>query len=163
MKKAIVLLAAVVLTGNLFAQKMGHVYVDSLLTMMPQRETAQRELERYTTELQKELENMITMYREKAARFEKESKNLPEEIRQSRYKELMETEQNIQQFQMNAQNKVEQKEEELLAPIINRVQKAIDKVSKDQGYNYVINSSYMIYVSGGNDLTPLIMKELGIK
>jgi outer membrane protein len=163
MKKVIIAFIALVLSSNVSAQKIGHVYVDSVLTQLPQREAAQKELERYTMELQKEMENMVTMYREKAARFEKESKSLPEEIRQSRYKELMETEQNIQQFQVNAQQKVETKEEELLNPLLTKVQNAINKVCKDNNYNYVINSSYMLYVNGGNDLTPLVMKELGIK
>lgn len=162
MKKVIIGFIALALCGNVSAQKIGHVYVDSVLTQLPQREAAQKELERYTMELQKEMENMITMYREKVARLEKDKKDLPEEIVASRVKELQETEQNIQQFQMNAQQKVESKEEELLNPLLTKVQNAINKVCKEQNYNYVINSSYMLYVNGGNDLTPMVMKELGI-
>jgi len=50
--------------------------------------------------------------------------------------------------------------EELNAPILKRVQKAVDLVADRKKINYVIDETATLYFKGGTDLTSEVMMEL---
>ena len=43
------------------------------------------------------------------------------------------------------------------------IQNAIDKVAKANGYAYIFDTKILLYYDNGDDITPLVKKELGIK
>jgi outer membrane protein len=56
------------------------------------------------------------------------------------------------------------KREELLQPILDRVNKAIGDIAKEQGYSYVFDASsnILLYADASADVTALVKKKLGL-
>ena len=69
----------------------------------------------------------------------------------------------MQDYQVNAQNLIQQRETELLEPMIKRVKDAIEKVATDNKYTYIFDPNILLFSAGGDDIAPLVRKELGIQ
>jgi outer membrane protein len=164
MKKLLLSIALATTTlfaGNLFAQKYGHVDAQSILFEMNEVKQAQAELERYRSTKENELKDMFNRYQQSVQQFQADEKNLSPEIKNSRLRELQEREQIIQQFQQDAEEKLQQKEMELYTPLREKVLKAIEKVAVANNYTYIFDQSALFY-AGGEDVSPLVRKEVGI-
>ena len=77
---------------------------------------------------------------------------------------MREMETRIQEVQRVAQEDIGKKQQELYAPIEQKVFTAINAVAKEKGYAYVLDISNggIPYFGGGDDLTADIKSKLGI-
>ncbi|MFP5470858.1 MAG: OmpH family outer membrane protein [Bacteroidia bacterium] len=158
---SITLIAATFFGTKALAQKYGHVDAQAILFEMAEMKQAQTEIERYRAEKERELKDMFDRYQQSVTQFQADEKNLTPEIKNSRLRELQEKEQIIQQFQQDAEQKLQQKEVELLTPLREKVLKAIEKVAMANNYTYIFDASALFY-AGGEDVGALVRKELGI-
>ncbi len=164
MKKLLVLVAAVLLfsLNPASAQKYGHVNSSEILELMPGIDSLQIKLMAFQTELQSTYESMMTEYQQKKDKFDREVGTMSSSVRQLREKELEDLANRIQEFQSIAQEDLENKQFELAKPFQDKIQNAINKVAKDHGFTYIFDTKILLY-SNGEDITPLVKKELGIK
>jgi len=72
-------------------------------------------------------------------------------------------EQSIRQYQGQAQQELQKKEFDLLKPITEKAQAAINKVAASLGFEYVLDSTQGqgVIVASGKDLMEEVKKELG--
>ena len=72
-------------------------------------------------------------------------------------------EQSIRQYQAQAQQELQKKEFDLLKPITEKAQAAINKVAEALGFDYVLDSTQGqgVIVAKGADLMEEVKKELG--
>ncbi len=72
-------------------------------------------------------------------------------------------EQNIQQYQQTAAQDVQKKQADLLKPLIDKAKEAIQKIAKEQGFDYVIDATQggSLILANGKDLMEEVKKELG--
>ncbi len=73
--------------------------------------------------------------------------------------------QNIQQFQETAQQGMQQKQAELMQPILDKIQKAISEVGKEGGFTYIFDlatQSVAYYSADSQDVTDLVKQKLNI-
>ena len=106
---------------------------------------------------------MMTEYQTKKDKFDREVGTMSSAVRQVREKELEDLGLRIQEFQANAQDDLEEKQYELAKPFQDAIQNAIDKVAKANGYAYIFDTKILLFYDNGDDITPLVKKELGIK
>jgi outer membrane protein len=86
--------------------------------------------------------------------------------RNAKITELQELQQRIQNYQMTAQQQLQQKQGEVLAPVFDKAEAAIEEVAKEQGLLYVfdIGSRVVLYKSNQSvDLLPMVKQKLGIQ
>ena len=71
----------------------------------------------------------------------------------------------IEESQANAQKLLEERQEALLKPIVDRAKKAIEEVGKENGYTYIFDSGIgtVLYSQDSDDIMPLVKKKLGLK
>lgn len=70
----------------------------------------------------------------------------------------------VQQYYQSAQTLLQQKQEELQAPIREKLRKAIEEVGAENGFLYIYDLNTLLYKSGDAiDVTPLLKKKLNIK
>ena len=71
----------------------------------------------------------------------------------------------IEESQSNAQKLLEERQEALLKPIVDRAKKAIEEVGKENGYTYIFDSGIgtVLYSQDSDDIMPLVKKKLGLK
>ena len=143
--------------------KVAHINVGELVTSMPEMKSAQAEMEQMGKTFETDIQEMMNEYKTKAKQYEAEAATKTNEDNQKRGEELAGMQQNIRQFQANAQQQLQQKELDLLEPITKKAKEAILKVAKAQGFDYVLDSSQGsgVIMAEGKDLLQDVKKELG--
>lgn len=169
MRKAIKLTLAVVLVmsaSSLFAQKFGRINVQEVVGQMPETKTMQENMQVFIKDLQDNMETITVEFNKKLQDYQKNAGTLSDSVRQLREKELNELRNRSQEFEQIAQEDIQKKQNELLAPIIEKAKNAIDKLAAAGGYLAVFDTSMgsLAYFDEATltDLAPIVKKELGI-
>ena len=165
MKKGILILAAMItISVGAFAQKYGHVDAQVIMQELPSYKKAEDSLKIFAKKLDNEMENQYKVYQQRVKDFEegKAANLFTPGIEQSRMEELQSMQQKMQAFQQGAQTDIQKMEANLLEPVIKAVKESISKVATDNKYAYIFDSSVLLFHGGGDDIGPLVKKELGI-
>jgi len=164
MKKLIVLsiLALGVMTQS-FAQKFGHANFEEIVSMLPERAKAEKEVQDLQQTLEGRLSSMYETYQSKAAQFQTDT--ISQAVRTSLQQELQDLERRIQEFQQTASTEIQTKQNQLMSKMFEKVREAATEVGKANSYTYIFDSSPstgVLLYAGGEDVTPLIKTQLGI-
>lgn len=163
------IVAVVLLIGTTtFAQnfKFGHINSQELLSLMPERDSAQLTLEGYAKQLEDQLEIMNVEYNNKVQAYLAEQDNFTDLIKTTKEQELTDLQERIQGFQSTAQQDIQQKEAALIQPIIDKAEAAIKEVAKEEGFTYVFDlarGSILYFSELSEDILPLVKLRLGIQ
>lgn len=170
MKKSLILLFAAMLafSASAFAQKtvkLGHINSSDLMQIMPGKDSAQAAFEAEVKILDGELKAMQEELEKKLNDYQERKSQMTELIRTTKEQELNDLNQRITIYQQNAQKKLQEKEAELLQPIIDRAKQAISDVAKENGYTYIFDTSAgaVLYQQDSDDILNLVKKKLGLK
>ncbi|MFN2394111.1 MAG: OmpH family outer membrane protein [Bacteroidales bacterium] len=146
-------------------EKFGHINTNELLQMMPGREEASQQLEKFAQELETQFTTMQREFQTKYQDYLENQENLSQLIRQSRERELSSLQERITEFQESAQDELVQEENRLLQPIVDQARNAIEEVAKENGYTYVFDRSVgvLLYSDPGDDIMPLVKAKLGLE
>ncbi len=138
---------------------------------MPENKAAQQALEQEGKKLEDQLQAMGGEYQAKLQAYQ-ENMQLADAakekwsaaLRADKEQEIMQLQERIQRFQENAQISIQQKRQELLQPIMDKLDAAIKKVAANGGYVYVMDKNAVLFIneSISVDLTSEIKKELGM-
>ena len=169
MKKILKLTLAIALlmgSTSLFAQKFGRINTQEIIMSMPETKTMQTNMEAYAKELQDNIETMNVEFNTKLQDFQKNFNTLTDIAKEMKEKDLNDLQARIREFQERAQQEYQKKQNELLAPIIEKAKNAIDKISAAGGYLVVFDTSTgsLAYFDEATltDIAPEVKKELGI-
>ncbi len=170
MKKTLIAIVACLFLcgGNAMAQKnikLGHINSNDLMQIMPGRDSAQAILQQEVTGLEEQLKSMQSEMEKRYNEYMEKQSGWTELIRNTKQRELQDMGTRIQEFQENAQKQLQQREQDLLKPIIDRAKKAISDVAAEGGYTYVLDSgtAAVLYSQDSDDIMPLVKKKLGLK
>lgn len=164
MKKVTALFAFIMLVasvGMANAQKVASMNYEEVLSMMPESKKATSELDAYAKSKEAEIKKMSDSFEAEVQKAQADAAKMTDAQRQAKGAELQKTQQNIQQMQMTAQQDLSKRRESLLQPIVNKLNAAIEKAAKANGYDFIVDSSALIY-RAGPDATPAVKKELGL-
>ncbi len=167
MKKVLKLTLAVVcvmFSTSLFAQKIGYVNTDEIITNMKDTQDAYTQLEAYAKDLQAQLETIQVEFNNKLQEYQNATETMTDAVRQLKEKELTDLNTRIQEFQQVAQQDLQKKENELMAPIYEKVKNTIDEVAKAGGYTIILPGSALIYIDTAQvkDIASEVKSKLGI-
>lgn len=162
------LLVIVFVAVSMFAfgqkgSKVGHINSQELITAMPAAKVAQDSLELFAKSLREQFDKMDKELQAMAQEFQDQQKTMSELVRETKLSEYADKQKRLSDFQTKANQAIAQKEQELFKPIADKAMKAIEKVAKANGYNYILDQAQggILYQSG-DDLLPLVKKELGL-
>jgi outer membrane protein len=164
LKRAVVLIFVAAFSTSLLAQKIAHINLDSLISLMPESVDAKKAQEDYVKQLEGMITTMQTEFDTKYQDYTANQAKYSALIKSSMEKDLQDLQRRIQEFQTTAQQDLQKKNEELAKPIYDKAKKAIDQVAKENGYKYVLDSStgIVLYSEPTDDLLSLTKKKLGI-
>ena len=167
MKKVLKLTLAVVcvmFSTSLFAQKIGYVNTDEIITNMKDTQDAYTQLEAYAKDLQAQLETIQVEFNNKFQEYKNATETMTDAVRQLKEKERTDLNTRIQEFQQVAQQDLQKKENELMAPIYEKVKNTIDEVAKAGGYTIILPGSALIYIDTAQvkDIASEVKSKLGI-
>jgi outer membrane protein len=162
------LLAAMFISAQeLSAQtlKFGHINRDEIIMAMPEYDTAMKQYNAFGQELSNALELMQVEYNNKLDKYQQEMKNLTDIVKANKEQELSDMLNRINTFQQGAQTKMQDKQSELISPIVEKANKAITDVAKEGGFIYIYDARSLVYFDPAKsvDITAMVKTKLGVK
>lgn len=164
MKKLSLLAVFGLLTLGTYAQKFGHINSQELLALMPERTTAETSLQDYAKGLESQLMSMQTEYQSMIENYQNNESSYDDLTKQDKISEIQGLEQRITTFQKSAQSSLQEKEQDLLRPILEKAQNAIDSVAEKGKYTYILDSSsgLILYSKDSENILDKVKKELDL-
>jgi len=168
MKKSIVLVVALLSVFAVSAQtyKFGHVNSQELMGTLPEMEAVMSKLEDLQTSNNELLTKMQNELQAEAVKYQAAADTLPQSVRTYKEQQLQSMQEGIQKFYQDAQVEMQQKQQQLTQPVMDKVKKAIDDVAAEQGFIYVFDLSggaVLYHSSESVDIKPLVRKKLGLE
>lgn len=162
--KKLFLMLVLTLPFALNAQKLGYINTQELFSQMPELNQVKLRLDTLQGQYETQLANMQEEFNKKVAAFQSEQATLTDGVKEFRQQELAEMEQRIQLFYQTAQQDIQKKQQEFLAPLHEKMTKAIQEVGNTEGYLFIFDSAAMAYISQeAVDVMPQVKVRLGIK
>ena len=149
---------------TVFAQSnVAHINVQQLISEMPEVVAAQNELAKLEKDYTTQIDNAFKELQTKAQSYSADAANQTDITNQARQKELESMQTNLQEFRDSAAQELQKKQMDLMTPLLEKARNAITKVGKEQGFNYVIDSSPNggLILAEGKDLIEDVKRELG--
>ena len=165
MKKTLIAIVACLFAFGGTAMAQNNIKSNELMQIMPGRDSAQTILQAEVTELEQTLKSMQSEAEQRYNDYVANQSGWTELIRQTKQREIQDMGARIQEFQENAQKQLQQREQDLLKPIIDRAKKAIEDVAREGGYTYILDSgtASVLYSQDSDDIMPQVKKKLGLK
>jgi len=149
--------------------KLGYTNIDYVLAQTPEAKDIQNQLTIQRTQSENELKRMQKELEDKYSAYEKGAAQMSDVIRKDRETELQGLQQRIQEFGRTAEQSLQNKYQQLVNPVVQKIQKAIDAVAKDNGYTYVFNLDagantipILLVAPEENNITELVLRKMGI-
>jgi outer membrane protein len=146
---AVVLLVSLTAVSSAQELKFGHINVQKFISEMPEKQNADQALQSEAQKLQSQLKVMSQELDQKYSNYMAQRDSMSQLIRSTREKEIQDYDQRIKNFNKLAQQSLSQKEQELLEPVISKVENAIEQVGDEQGFIYIfdVSSQVILYNS----------------
>lgn len=155
-------------TLNLNAQeyKFGHLNSGNLLASMPEAKAADEQLAALQKRLVSKGDTMVAEFRKAYDSYLKESSEGILNPKQAKDREdgLHKMQENLQTYEQQIQQEILKKRQELLGPMLKKVDEAVDAVGKEGKYHMIFDESggAMLYTLPSQDVTELVKKKLGL-
>jgi outer membrane protein len=167
MKKLKVLVAAVclVLVSNVSqAQtKIGYIDAETVLYLMPDVAKIDSLMRIYQTDsIGKEYTSLVQTYQYKDSVFRDSAHPLPAAVKEQYQKDLFQLTQTLQGWQEIAQQAYQNKQNQLLAPVMRRINEAINAVAKEKGYTHVLSREALLVAPDADNLLQAVAKKLNV-
>ena len=143
--------------------KVAHIDTYELITNMPEMLEVQKQLEQYTTDRQNEIREMESSLRAKIELYQSEVPDKSDSENKERLEEIQGMEDNIRLYMNQVYQDLQKKEQELTAPILQKAMKIIQEVGKENGFDYVLDSTKNqgVILANGVDLMDKVKIKLG--
>ena len=146
-------------------QKFGYLNSSELIILLPEAKVADSELETYQKQLAANFQKKVEQFQKDVAAFEKAAPELAPVQQQEQGAALQQRQKELGEEEYGLQEKLATKRNELLKPILEKVDKAIKEVGEAGGYTMIFDSSgmnVMLYLDESVDVMPLVKAKLGL-
>ncbi|MPR34548.1 OmpH family outer membrane protein [Salmonirosea aquatica] len=150
--------------------KIGYTNVDFILRQLPEAKKITDELSITGAQLDKALQDKQKEFQEKLDNYNKNASNMADVIRADKEKELQGLQTSIQELQRNSEASLQTKYQQLVEPVLLKINTAINAVGEANNYRYIVNSDaglnttpILLYIgSEDNNVTDMVLKQMGV-
>lgn len=164
--KKIFLLAAFIITFAFIAeaQKFGYINSQDLVSGLTEMDAADKELQTYQEQLVAKGKSMVMVLDEDYKKYTEDMQaGILSKVQSSKKEEeLGKKQQEIQAYELEVQQKLQVKREELYKPILDRITNLIKEYGKENGFTMIFDSSVgsILHAVETDDLTDVIREKL---
>ena len=168
MKKSILIVLAFIFASTTFAQelKFGHVNMQEIVYLMDEMDSARVVLEKYNKDIEETYSAMVSEFQRKYTEYQQMAANWSPAVLEAKQKDLQDMEVRLQEFQQSAQMDIQNKQQEILAPIQMKANEAVQKVGRTNGLVYIFDISMgtipFVNENLSIDVTSMVKAELNI-
>ena len=144
--------------------KFAYVDMNELIMLMPEMDAAREQLATAEKEAQETYNAMVEEYQTKAQQYQQKAETWTVTIRESKAAELQQIEYRIQEFNQAISQELQQTQQTLQMPILEKAQNVVNELAKAKGVAYVVDRASLLYVDEkqGVNLTPEARVKLNI-
>ncbi len=143
--------------------KIGYIDAETILYLMPEVQKIDSMVQVYQRDtVGKEFNSLMETYQFKDSIYRDSSGKVSAAVKEQTGKELQQLTQTLQNWQQIAQDAVQNKQSQLLAPVMQKIQAAIQAVAKEKGYTYVLSRDAMIVAPDADNLLQPVAKKLNV-
>lgn len=160
MKSIIALLLAMTFVVPAHALTLGKVDIQKVLLTVKQGQKVRDDLKKEFDKKQAELQKEESAIRKMQEDFEKQGVVMNDKAKAKKEQEIQAKIIQLQQKSMGYQKEIQEMENKLKKPILDRVKEIIDTVSKDAGVDltYEASTAPIVYAKSEKDLTDDVIK-----
>ncbi|HTE27608.1 OmpH/Skp family outer membrane protein [Flavitalea sp.] len=169
MKKLVILTALILSLALVQAQRYGIVDTKYILEKIPDYKDAQKKLEQFSGQWQKEIDDKQVFLDKMYKDFDAEQVMLSDELKKRREDELFVREKEVRDLQRKRfgfEGDLFKKRQELVKPIQDKVYNAIQKIAVNRQFDFILDKSEgitVIFADPKLDRSEDVLKELGVK
>ena len=155
-------------SNPLLAQnKYGHLNYGNLLDQIPEVKSGDTQLATFRDQLVKQGQDRMNKWQEDVQAYQQKAQAGSMTAVQMKEAEakLGKEQQAIAAFEQEVLQKVAKKREDLLRPILDKVDAAVKSVGKENGYGMIFDTSlfnFILSADESEDVMPMVKKKLGI-
>ena len=166
MKKFLFVIAALVASVAMAdAQnlKFGYVNYNEIIMLMPETDSARTNLSVAQKDADEIYQGMVEEYNIKLEQYQQKVGSWTPAVRESKERELAEMQQRINDYTSSIQMELNQMQQNLMAPIVQKAVEAVGRISKAQVLALVFDTTTLLYFdpAQGTDITKELKAELG--
>ena len=145
--------------------KIGYVDSNQIMSNFEEVRQIQVDLEKEQRRLESEFNELITQLDSLQQDYDRQRLLMSETRRQEKENEIMNMKKIAEEFQLKKfgpEGEIYKKQNELLKPVLKKIDDAIQKVGSDQGYDFILDamSGALLYALDSHNLTEDVMDEL---
>ena len=146
------------------AQKFGYLNSQLILSEMPAVKEMQSNLQALQTQLQKQGQGMVESYKkeEEAAVRKKQQGQLAPVEEEKLMTALQKKQEEILTFEKEMQKKLSDKEQQLLEPILTKINTAIKDVASENGFDMIFEQGVLLFATETTDVSSMVRGKLGL-
>ena len=167
MKRILLVLSFLLVTGSTWAQKFAYVDSQYILEHIPEYKQAQQQLDDLSYDWQEDVEKAYQEIDQLYRAYQTDKVLLTDKMRQTREDEIIQKEKDakeLQQQRFGTEGDLFKKQEELIRPIQNQIYNAIQEFAKEGRYGVIFDKSsdlLMLYADDNLDKSEKILDKLG--
>ncbi len=157
----LVMIALVSFNPFLHAQnKTGYVSIDEVVQLMPEYKKAAAEMSQYDSSLQINYAETLKELNRQDSIFKADSTKMSGALKTANKEKLRKLLVELQGFEQSYQQQMQQKQEELMAPVAQKANQLISDVAKANGFTYVFRKEALVVQPDADDLLPPNKKKI---
>lgn len=160
---AIVFAMSLMVAGEATAQtKIGYISSQELVSIMPETRKADSLLQDFRNALIQSATEKQNAFYAAIEKFNKDSLTYTEAQKAVKKTDLTKMGQDLGGEEERIQQQLQQKQQELIAPINKKAYDAVQAVAKENGYAYVFEKEALLVAPPAEDILQLVAKKLNI-
>jgi outer membrane protein len=145
--------------------KIGYIDSNEIMTKFEEVRQVQVDLEKEQRRLQAEMESRIMQLDSLKQEYDRQRLLMSDSRRQEKEQDIVRREQEVQRFQMDKfgpEGEIYRTQNQLLKPVLAKIDEAIQSVGKKQQYDYIFDAvgGAIVYALDANNLTEDVLEEL---
>lgn len=145
-------------------QQFAYVDAQAILAELPSVKQAEANLEALQAQLQKKLEASVTQFQQDVQTFQQkvergEMSRLDQESEQAR---LEKRQQELAGEEQGMVQQIQDKRTELLEPIYDGLNTAIEEVAKENGFTFIFDKQVLLYSQDSQDVSEAVKAKINI-
>ncbi len=144
---ALLITSTLNLSASAQALKIGYADPEVIITYMPDYQVIQQQMAAEYRTSQEALQALAEDFQERVTKYQKQQPLLSTERQAQREAELAQLQSEIQDSAARKDQELSKKQEDLMAPLLERVQEVIDEVAAEKGLDLVFRSPAILFVN----------------
>ena len=141
--------------------KTGYISIDEVVQLMPEYKKSMADIAQFDSALQINYGETLKELNRQDSIFKADSVKMGNAVKIANKEKMKKLLVELQGFEQSYQQQMQQKQEELMAPVAQKANQLISEVAKANGYAYVFRKEALIVSPEGDDILPLVKKKLG--